>query len=80
MRFALAYSACLLAAFVGTAGHALAGRPIMVGAAEDAGKQGTLLAADAKMPLARLAGFGAIRPTALWSPGEVEVAGDHLLG
>ncbi len=52
----------------------------MVGAAEDASKQPELLAADAKMSLARLAGFDAIRLTALWSPGQREIAGNDLLG
>jgi hypothetical protein len=82
MRSALAYIACLLVALALTAGAgaAPAGRPILVGAAEDAGKQGDLLAADAKMRLASLAGFDAIRLTTLWTPGETEVSGDELLG
>ncbi len=52
----------------------------MVGAAEDSGKQGDLLASDAKMSLARLAGFDAIRLTAVWSPGQRELSGPDLLG
>jgi hypothetical protein len=56
------------------------GRPIMVGAAEDAAKQGDPLAADAKMALARLAGFDTIRMTSVWTPGETEVSGGELAG
>ena len=43
---------------------------MMIGAAEDADKQGDPLAAKAKMDLARLAGFDTIRVTALWQPGD----------
>ncbi len=81
MRTVFASIACLLAVLAATAGSAVAGRhPIMVGAAEDAGKQGDLLASDAKMRLASLAGFDAIRLTALWAPGQTELAGNDLLG
>ncbi len=80
MRSTLAFIVAFLAVLtVGTA-PAHAGRPILVGAAEDAGKQGDLLDADAKMSLARLAGFDAIRVTAIWSPGELEIGDDELLG
>src|SRR3712207_6954904 len=34
--------------------------------------------AKAKMELASLAGFDAIRMTSIWKPGETEVAGDEL--
>jgi hypothetical protein len=80
MRSASGYIACLLVALALAAGATAAGRPILVGAAEDAGKQGDPLSADAKMRLASLAGFDAIRLTALWTPGETEVGGDDLLG
>jgi hypothetical protein len=80
MRSSLALTAFLLVALTAASAHAMAARPIMVGAAEDAGKQGDVLAADAKMSLARLAGFDAIRLTALWSPGERELSGPDLLG
>jgi hypothetical protein len=47
------------------------GAPRMyVGAAEDTAKQTDLVVAKAKMTLAQLAGFNAIRLTALWSPGD----------
>jgi hypothetical protein len=48
---------------------AVAGRPLVVGAAEDAIKQPYLPAAIAKLSLARLAGLQAIRVTAQWTPG-----------
>jgi hypothetical protein len=80
MRLRLALIAAFLAAFAVPPAGAPAGRTMVVGAAEDAPKQGDLLAADAKMSLARLAGLDAIRLTALWSPGQKEIAGDELLG
>jgi hypothetical protein len=81
MRFAAAFiAAAVLAALAGAPAGAASGRPIMVGAAEDAAKQGDPLAADAKMALARLAGFDTIRMTSQWIPGESEVSGDELTG
>jgi hypothetical protein len=80
MRSIAPLTAALLAALTVGCGHALAGRSILVGAAEDAGKQADVLASDAKMSLARDAGFGAIRVTAIWSPGRAEIAGGDLLG
>jgi hypothetical protein len=79
MRSTTLFTAALLAAITVGCGHAMAGRPIVVGAAEDADKQADILAADAKMSLARAAGFGAIRVTAIWSPGQVEIGGTDLL-
>jgi hypothetical protein len=52
----------------------------MVGAAEDAAKQVDPVAADAKMALARPAGFDTIRMTSVWSPSETEIAGGELVG
>ena len=43
---------------------------MFVGAAEDAGKTTSFVQAKAKMDLARLAGFDAIRLTSIWSPGQ----------
>jgi hypothetical protein len=43
---------------------------LLVGASEDASKQPSLAVAQAKMDLARLAGFDAIRVTAPWTPGQ----------
>jgi hypothetical protein len=78
LRSTLALILLVLAAVV-ACGRADAGRRIIVGAAEDAGKQTDPVAAGEKMGLARVAGFGAIRLTALWSPGRVEIGGTDLL-
>ncbi len=48
-------------------------KPLLVGAAEDAAKDGGAIAADAKMSLAALAGFDTIRVTSIWHPGEREI-------
>src|SRR3954447_17625010 len=53
--------------------------PLMVGAAEDAAREGGPLGADAKMALASLAGFDTIRITSIWSPGQTSVQGTELL-
>src|SRR4029453_12656441 len=45
-------------------------KALLVGAAEDAAKDGGALGADAKMSLAALAGFDTIRLTSIWHPGE----------
>jgi hypothetical protein len=74
-------AACLAAFAVSAPAHATSTRPqpLMVGAAEDAAREGGPLGADAKMSLARLAGFDTIRITSIWSPGELEVGGIELL-
>jgi hypothetical protein len=79
LRPALTVTAILLAALMAAPAGAAPGRPIMVGAAEDAAKQGPL-EADAKMSLARLAGFNTIRMTSLWWPGNRQVSGTELEG
>jgi hypothetical protein len=79
MRSALTFSAVLLAALAVGCADGATGRAILVGAAEDAGKQGDPRAANAKMSLASDAGFGAIRLTAIWFPGRVAIEGDDLL-
>jgi hypothetical protein len=62
-------AAAVLAAVA--AAPARAGGPTMlVGAAEDAVQQDNLVAAKAKLDLLRLAGFGAVRITEIWAPGE----------
>ena len=53
-------------------------KPLMVGAAEDAAKEGGALTAEAKMSLARLAGFDTIRVTSIWHPGQKAIAGGEL--
>jgi hypothetical protein len=51
-------------------GAARASGGMSIGAAEDAGKEPTLLLAKTKMDLAKLAGLNAIRLTAQWRAGE----------
>ena len=74
-------AACLAALAFSASAHAAGTRPqpLMVGAAEDAAREGGPLGADAKMSLASLAGFDTIRITSIWSPGELEVGGTELL-
>jgi len=50
----------------------------MVGAAEDASKDGGALGAEARMSLAALAGFDTIRVTSIWYPGEKTLSDDEL--
>ena len=53
---------------------------MLVGAAEDAAKNTNVVEAQANMTLASLAGFNAIRLTALWAPGMTRPTADELLG
>ena len=72
MRPSLALIAVLLVAAlpVATAQAAPAKpQPLLVGAAEDAAKDGGAIGSDAKMNLAALAGFDTIRVTSIWRPG-----------
>jgi hypothetical protein len=71
--------AALVALVLACAGPASAGHKIFVGAAEDAAKA-DLVTAKAKMTLARLAGFDAIRMTALWEPGLTAPGATTLAG
>jgi hypothetical protein len=56
----------------------LAGRDMLVGAAEDSPEQPNLTLAVAKMDLARMSGLGAIRLTAEWLPGKTRPTQDDL--
>nr|MBA2642849.1 hypothetical protein [Actinomycetota bacterium] len=64
-----------LAAALGAAGllvtatPAMAGPGLVVGAVEDDVRAATLVEAQAKMTLFRLAGFRAVRITSFWTPG-----------
>jgi hypothetical protein len=53
------------------AAHA-GGPTMLVGADEDAVKQSSLTAAKAKLDLLKLAGFNAVRVTAIWQPGQTQ--------
>ena len=61
------------------AAPATAAPRLLVGATEDASLQVDPLAAKAKMDLARLAGFNAIRVSAVWSKGQRAPSDDYLL-
>jgi hypothetical protein len=50
-------------------------KPLLVGAAEDAAKNGGAIASDATMSLAALAGFDTIRLTSIWHPGQRTIDG-----
>lgn len=80
MRRAPAFIAVCLAGLVAGPAGAAPGRAIMVGAAEDAAKQGDPVAAEAKMGLASLAGFNTIRMTSIWWPGESSLSANDLVG
>jgi hypothetical protein len=76
MRILLPVLACVAALAVVPA--ASAGPGMYFGAAEDDAKVTDLTVAKAKMDLAVLAGFDAIRLTAIWRPGESEISGYEL--
>jgi hypothetical protein len=69
---------CLLV-FAGLVPAAGAGTPLLVGAAEDAAKQPDPTVAKAKMDLAKLAGFDAIRITAPWTIAKRGLEGYDLV-
>ncbi len=71
--FCLGVLACGLPAGAGAAPR------MLVGAAEDAAKQPDLVTAKAKMDLAQLAGFNAIRLTTIWAPGQTQPTAGELL-
>jgi hypothetical protein len=69
----------LLALVLVAAQPALGGTGMFVGAADDGARSLDPLTAKAKMDRAALAGFGVLRMTAIWSPGEQKVGGDDLV-
>lgn len=58
---------------------AAAGGDMYVGAAEDAAKSTDLISATAKMDLAVLAGYDAVRMTAHWAPGLLAPEGEETV-
>jgi hypothetical protein len=76
MPIRLVLAACLAA--LALAPNASAGSTMFVGAAEDQVRSVDPVVAKARMDLAALAGFDAVRMTTIWSPGQREVAGDDL--
>ena len=75
VRSALALCAVVALA---CASAAAAGPGMYFGAAEDHAKSLDPVVAKAKMDLAQLAGFDAVRLTAIWRPGETELEGQQL--
>jgi hypothetical protein len=69
---------CAIAA-LGLAQPAAASKGLFVGASEDAPRSVSIVHAKAKMDLAALAGFDAIRVTSIWKPGEREPSGHELV-
>jgi hypothetical protein len=69
----------LLALSLVAAQPALGGTGMFVGAADDGARSLDPLRAKAKMDRAALAGFGVLRMTVIWSPGEQTVGGDDLI-
>ena len=67
--------ACALVALA-TPGIAHAGSSLFVGAVENAPLQADLVTAKAKVDLARLAGFDALRLAVFWAPGRASVMPD----
>jgi cellulase (glycosyl hydrolase family 5) len=61
------------------ASPATAGGDMYIGAAEDSAKSTDLIVSTAKMDLALLAGYDAVRFTATWAPGLTEPAGEDLV-
>jgi hypothetical protein len=75
MRSSPALIAVVLAALAGGLAAPAPAAPtkpkaLLVGAAEDAARDGGAIAADGKMSIAALAGFDTIRVTSIWHPGE----------
>jgi Cellulase (glycosyl hydrolase family 5) len=68
----VAVLACVLPA------TASASMKMLIGAAEDEGRNADPAVARAKMELAKAAGFNAIRITAIWAPGESKVDATQL--
>jgi hypothetical protein len=61
------------------ASPASAGDDMYIGAAEDSAKSTDLVEATAKIDLALLAGYDAVRLTAIWAPGQAEPVGEDLV-
>src|SRR5919199_1309057 len=68
----VAVLACLVPA------SAAASMKMLIGAAEDEGRNSDPAVARAKMDLAKAAGFNAIRITAIWAPGQTKVDPNQL--
>ena len=67
---------CLLACLAPAS--AAASMKMLIGAAEDEGRNSDPAVATVKMDLAKAAGFNAIRITAIWAPGQTKVDANQL--
>jgi hypothetical protein len=74
-RFLLAVIAAVLVA----AAPASGGTGMFVGAASDDAHSLTPAVAKSRMDLTARAGFGAVRMSVIWSPGEKQVGGDDIV-
>jgi hypothetical protein len=69
----------LVALFLMAPLPARGGTGMFVGAADDGARSLDPLTAKAKMDRAAVAGFGVLRMTVIWSPGQQRIAGDELV-
>jgi hypothetical protein len=77
MRGLLAAAAAAFALVAVPAAHS-AGPSMVVGAAEDDVKAGTLTEAKAKLDLLKVAGLGAVRVTSIWDPTHPDPTADEV--
>ena len=77
MRGLLAAAAAATALLVAPVAHS-GGPSMIVGAAEDDVKAGTLTEAKAKLDLLKVAGLGAVRVTSIWDPAHPDPTADEL--
>jgi hypothetical protein len=79
MRFPLAAAAAAALVLLVAPAARSAGPLLIVGAAEDDVKAGTLAEAKARLDLLSLAGLQAVRVTAIWDPADPHPTADMLL-
>jgi hypothetical protein len=79
MRFPLAAAAVAAVVLLVAPAAYPAGPSLIVGAAEDDVKAGSLAEAKARLDLLRLAGLQAVRVTAIWDPADPHPAAGELL-
>jgi hypothetical protein len=77
MRGLLTAAAAAIALLIAPAAHS-GGPSMIVGAAEDNVKAGTLTEAKAKLDLLKVAGLGAVRVTSIWDPSHPDPTADEL--
>jgi hypothetical protein len=80
MRRSVFHAAAVLLTGLALAPAASANAGMLIGAAEDGSKNGNPLVTMAKMNLARMAGFNAVRLTVTWNKGQSEVSISDRIG